>query len=179
VGTRLRGLGLDLSSEEVDALTTRVKELADHKKFVYDEDLLDLVAHVPEHRARLVRYQTVSGNQLMPTASVEIEVDGQRRSASAVGNGPLDAAMRATDAALGLDIELLELHTRAVTAGKDAMAEVVVRIRHGQSEATGQAASTDSIEASLRAYMSAVGSIRGDQPVTTDGARARTRAGAA
>jgi 2-isopropylmalate synthase len=134
---------------------------------------------VPEHRARLVRYQTLSGNQLMPTATVEIEVDGQRRSSSAVGNGPLDAAMRATDAALGLDIELLELHTRAVTAGKDAMAEVVVRIRHGQSEATGQAASTDSIEASLKAYLSAVASVRGDQVVAKEAPRAGARAGAA
>ena len=178
VGTRLRGLGLDLSAEEVEALTARVKELADHRKFVYDEDLLDLVAHVPEHRARLVRYQTLSGNQLMPTASVEIEVDGQRRSASAVGNGPLDAAMRAMDAALGLDVELLELHTRAVTAGKDAMAEVVVRIRHGQAEATGQAASTDSIEASLKAYLSAVGSVRGEHAVGKEQARG-ARAGAA
>ncbi|HEY7509183.1 MAG TPA: 2-isopropylmalate synthase [Vicinamibacteria bacterium] len=179
VGTRLRGLGLELTAEEVEALTTRVKELADHKKFVYDEDLLDLVAHVPEHRARLVRYQTLSGNQLMPTATVEIEVDGQRRSSSAVGNGPLDAAMRATDAALGMDIELLELHTRAVTAGKDAMAEVVVRIRHGQAEATGQAASTDSIEASLKAYLSAVASVRGEHAVSKEAPRAGARAGAA
>ncbi|HVR69924.1 MAG TPA: 2-isopropylmalate synthase [Vicinamibacteria bacterium] len=180
VGTRLRGLGLVLSDQEVEALTTRVKDLADGKKFVYDEDLLDLVAHVPEHRARLVRYQTLSGNQLMPTATVEIEVDGQRRSASAVGNGPLDAALRATDAALGLDVQLLELHTRAVTAGKDAMAEVVVRIRHGHAEATGQAASTDSIEASLKAYLSALGSVRGERAVAKDGPRAvRAGAGAA
>jgi 2-isopropylmalate synthase len=178
VGTRLRGLGLELSDGEVEALTTRVKELADGKKFVYDEDLLDLVAHVPEHRARLVRYQTLSGNQLMPTATVEIEVDGQRRSASAVGNGPLDAALRATDASLGLDVQLLELHTRAVTAGKDAMAEVVVRIRHGQAEATGQAASTDSIEASLKAYLSAVGSVRGEQAVAREAPRLGVRAGA-
>jgi 2-isopropylmalate synthase len=179
VGTRLRGLGLDLTAEEVEALTAQVKELADHKKFVYDEDLLDLVAHVPEHRARLVRYQTLSGNQLMPTATVEIEVDGQRRSASAVGNGPLDAAMRAMDAALGLDVELLELHTRAVTAGKDAIAEVVVRIRHGAAEATGQAASTDSIEASLKAYLSAVGSVRGEKVAAKEPAGRGARAGAA
>src|SRR6185503_16097093 len=85
--------------------------------------------------------------------------DGRRRSASAVGNGPLDAALKATDAALGLELELLELHTRAVTAGKDALAEVVVRVRRGEAEATGQAASTDSVEAALKAYMSAVGAI--------------------
>ena len=64
-----------------------------------------------------------------------------------MGNGPLDAALKAADAALGLELELLELHTRAVTAGKDALAEVIVRVRIGGREATGQAASTDSIEA--------------------------------
>jgi 2-isopropylmalate synthase len=167
VGVRVRGLGLEMAPEEIESLTVRVKDLADRKKFVYDEDLLDLVAHVPEHRARLVRYQTLSGNQVMPTATVEVEVDGERRSASAVGNGPLDAALRATDAALGMELELLELHTRAVTAGKDAVAEVVVRVRHGESESTGQAASTDSIEAALKAYLSAVGSARVRQSAAT------------
>jgi hypothetical protein len=59
------------------------------------------------------------------------------------------------------------------------MAEVVVRIRCGQSEATGQAASTDSIEASLKAYLSAVGSVHSDQPAASEAPRAGARAGAA
>ena len=79
---------------------------------------------------------------------------------SAVGNGPLDAALKAADAALGLDLELLEMHTRAVTAGKDALAEVVVRVRHQGVESTGHAASTDTLEATLKAYISAVSAAR-------------------
>jgi 2-isopropylmalate synthase len=110
-----------------------------------------------------VRYQSLSGNEILPTATVEVEVDGERRTASAVGNGPLDAALKATDAALGLDLELLEMHTRAVTAGKDALAEVIVRVRHDGVESTGQAASTDTLEATLKAYLSAVASARGAQ----------------
>ncbi len=160
VESRLVSLGLAVDRDQIETLTTRVKELADRKKFVYDEDLLALVAAAPERRTRLARYQVVSGNELLPTATVEIEVDGARRSASAVGNGPLDAALKATDAALGLEVELLELHTRAVTAGKDALAEVIVRVRHAGHESTGQAASTDSIEASLKAYLSAIGAAR-------------------
>jgi 2-isopropylmalate synthase len=109
---------------------------------------------------RLVRYQVVTGNELMPTATVELDLDGERRSASAVGNGPLDAALKAADTALGCQPELLEMQTRAVTAGKDAVAEVVVRVRHGENETSGQAASTDSIEATLKAYLSAVGAAR-------------------
>jgi 2-isopropylmalate synthase len=159
VESRLATLGVALSREEAEDLTARVKELADRKKFVYDEDLLALVSSAPEGRTRLLRHQILSGTDILPTATVEIEVDGERRSASAVGNGPLDAALKATDTALGLDLELLELHTRAVTAGKDALAEVVVRVRRGDVETTGQAASTDSVEAALKAYVSAVGSV--------------------
>jgi 2-isopropylmalate synthase len=160
VESRLAALGVSVSAEELDDLTTRVKTLADEKKFVYDEDLLQLVRHAPERRARLVRYQTVSGNEVMPTATVEVDFDGERRTASSVGNGPLDAALRAADLALGLEVTLLDLQTRALTAGTDALAEVVVRLRHGDVESTGQAASTDSIEAALRAYLSAVGAAR-------------------
>jgi 2-isopropylmalate synthase len=160
VEARLRSLGVEIAGEDLESLTARVKDLADRKKYLYDEDLLALVSCAPEHRVKLVRYQVVSGNEVLPTATVEVEMDGDRRSASAVGNGPLDAALKAADIALGGERTLLELHTRAVTAGKDALAEVVVRVRDGEAESTGQAASTDSIEASLKAYLSAVGAAR-------------------
>jgi 2-isopropylmalate synthase len=97
---------------------------------------------------------------VLPTATVEVDVDGEKRSASAVGNGPLDAALRAAGAALGVELALLDLQTRAVTSGTDALAEVTVRVRHEDQETVGQAASTDSIEASLKAYLSAVGAAR-------------------
>ena len=118
VESRLRALGLTLSRQEIAQVTVKVKALADRKKFVYDEDLLALVTDAPPRRMRLIRYQSLAGNNLMPTASVEVEVDGERRSSSAVGNGPLDAALKAMDAALGLELELIELSTRAVTGGR-------------------------------------------------------------
>ena len=160
VESRLKGLGVVLPPEQIEEVTARVKELADRQKFVYDDDLLALAEHSLQRRAHLVRYQVVSGNHVLPTATVEVEVDGERRSASAVGNGPLDAALRAADAALGLELTLLDLQTRAVTSGTDALAEVTVRVRHADQETVGQAASTDSIEASLKAYLSAVGAAR-------------------
>ena len=157
VDKRLRSLGVKVSVEKLEDVTTRVKELADRKKFVYDDDLLSLLDHHAERRPTLIRYQTLSGNDVIPTATVEVEAHGQRRTASAVGNGPLDAALKAIDLALGLSLELLDWHTRAVSSGKDALAEVTVRVRHRDQETVGQAASTDSIEASLKAYLSAIG----------------------
>jgi 2-isopropylmalate synthase len=170
VESRLRALGVRLPPEEVEAVTARVKQLADTQKFVYDDDLLALVGGAVSRRVRLVRYQALSGSHVLPTATVEVEVDGQQRSASAVGNGPLDAALKAADAALDLDIELLELTTRAVTGGKDAMAEVLVRVRHEGAESAGQGASTDTIEAALKAYLSAVATARAahEQPALAE-----------
>jgi len=159
VQSRLLALGFAPAPDELEKITAQVKELADRKKFVYDDDLLTLMKHPPAH-TRLARYQVLAGNQLLPTATVEIEIDGASRSASAVGNGPLDAALKATDAALGMEIELLEMQTRAVTGGKDALAEVIVRVSHEGHESSGQAASTDSIEAALKAYLSAIGAAR-------------------
>jgi 2-isopropylmalate synthase len=160
VESRLKSIGLRLEGEELERMTARVKDLADKQKFVYDDDLLAMAERAPNRRAQLVRYQVLAGNQIMPTATVEVEVEGQKRSASAVGKGPLDAALKAADVAIGLELQLLEMHTRAVSAGKDAMAEVIVRVRHDGHEGTGQAASTDTIEATLRAYLSAVAAAR-------------------
>jgi 2-isopropylmalate synthase len=160
VESRLRALGVRLSPEEVESVTARVKQLADAQKYVYDDDLLNLVGSRQARSVRLVRFQAFSGSQVLPTATVEVEVDGETRSASAVGNGPLDAALKAADAALDLHLELLELTTRAVTGGKDAMAEVLVRVRHEGAESSGQGASTDTIEAALKAYLSAVATAR-------------------
>ena len=57
-------------------VTRKVKELADRTKFVYDEDLLAIVEHAAEPRARLVRYQVLAGNQILPTATVEVRGRG-------------------------------------------------------------------------------------------------------
>ena len=160
VESRLRALGVRLSPEQVESVTAKVKQLADAQKYVYDDDLLAIVGGTQARSVRLVRFQAFSGSQVLPTATVEVEVDGERRSASAVGNGPLDAALKAADAALGLDLQLLELTTRAVTGGKDAMAEVLVRVKHDGAESSGQGASTDTIEAALKAYLSAVATAR-------------------
>jgi 2-isopropylmalate synthase len=160
VEARLKQLGVALRQDEVLEVTKKVKDLADRMKFVYDEDLLSIVEHSAEPRARLVRYQVVAGNNILPTATVEVEVEGHQRSASAVGNGPLDAALKAADTAIGLELKLLEMHTRAVTAGKDALAEVTVRVEHDGHESLGQAASPDTIEATLKAYISAVAAAR-------------------
>jgi len=162
VSVRLRHLGFRLKDSDVDDIFAKFKEIGDKKKFVYDEDLIALVEgrldDVPPTWT-LDYLGFSSGNHAIPTATVRL-----RRAAPAAivqeagtGDGPVHAAIRAIDRIVGLEGELLEYGLRAVSQGTDALGEVVVKVRFDRGEpVVGRASSTDVVEASARAYLSAV-----------------------
>ncbi len=107
----------------------------------------------------------------MATATVRLRSpDGKVRVHAAVGTGPVDAAYKAVDALLEVPAELLEFSVRSVTEGIDALGEVTVRVRalaerdtkNAQHEVAsapvfhGNAADTDIIVASAKAYIKAL-----------------------
>ena len=74
-----------------------------------------------------------------------------------VGDGPVDAALKAIDRLTDTKGKLIDYSLRAVSQGKDALGEVTVKVDFGDKElVTGKGASTDIIEASARAYLNAV-----------------------
>ncbi|MEI7731773.1 MAG: 2-isopropylmalate synthase [Verrucomicrobiota bacterium] len=163
VALRLRHLGLKLNDTEINALFLRFKEIGDKKKFVYDEDLAALVeghiTEVPETWA-LQYLHVTSGNKTVPTATVQLrkvgDSDSMEQDAS-IGDGPVDAALKAIDRLTKTSGKLMDYSLRAVSQGKDAVGEVTVKVDFGNNQVvTGKGASTDVIEASARAYLNAV-----------------------
>lgn len=165
VGVRLRHLGFKMSDADVSAIFARFKDIGDRKKFVYDDDLAALVeghlTEVPE--AWTLDYLNVtSGNQTVPTATVRLKhakgkADTESLEDAAIGDGPVDAALKAIDRITGVSGKLMEYSLRAVSQGKDALGEVTAKVDFGSGElVTGKGASTDIIEASARAYLNAV-----------------------
>ena len=74
-----------------------------------------------------------------------------------VGDGPVDAALKAIDRLTETRGSLKDYSIRAVSQGKDALGEVSVKVDFGEGElVTGKGASTDIIEASAKAYLNAV-----------------------
>jgi 2-isopropylmalate synthase len=102
---------------------------------------------------------------------VSLAVDGQDRSTDATGNGPVDALYSAVDQALqpalGWHPVLTQYEIKAVSAGEDAQGQVLVRCRRSSDEGpgalvvSGHGLSTNIIEASLEAYLSAVNKLHG------------------
>ncbi|MEO7032790.1 MAG: 2-isopropylmalate synthase [Polyangiaceae bacterium] len=174
-GVRLKELGHALEGEALEAAFQRFKSLADKKKRITDADLEALAA---SEVGRGVEYfaldavQVVCGSSGMPTATVRLRCpDGQLRTQSAVGTGPVHAAFTAVDEIVNAPSELLEYTINAVTEGIDALGHASVRVRavgssdnrlnaqHGSGGAPilhGHAADSDVIVASTKAYIGAL-----------------------
>ncbi len=77
-----------------------------------------------------------------------------------IGDGPVDAALKAIDRLTNRRGRLMDYALRAVSQGKDALGEVTVKVDFGEGKiVTGKGASTDVIEASARAYLNAVNRV--------------------
>jgi 2-isopropylmalate synthase len=164
VAARLKHLGFKMAEADVAAIFTRFKEIGDKKKFVYDDDLSALVegqiTEVP--KTWTLDYLSVtSGNRTVPTATVRLQkITGKKPECvqdAGIGDGPVDAALKAIDRLTRTKGRLIDYSLRAVSQGKDALGEVTVKVNFGDGQmVTGKGASTDVIEASARAYLNAV-----------------------
>ncbi len=167
---RLTQLGYELSEKDLDHIYQRFLELADRKKEVYDEDLRSLMGDEIQSTAQAVvleRLQVVVGTDSIPTASVRLKIANAPCEESATGDGPIDAIFKAIDRATGYSAEVVDYQVRSVTAGRQAMGEVFVRVRVQQQEVHGRGVSTDILEASARAYLQALNHLLHHQQVPT------------
>lgn len=166
VSSRLKHLGYKVSDDDLAAVFSRFKEVGDKKKFVYDDDLAALVeGHltvVPE-TWKLEYLHVTSGTATIPTATVRIsKLDSDKKSVQSfqdagVGDGPVDAALKAIDRLTKVRGKLLNYNIRAVSQGKDALGEVNIQADFGDGKLIpGRGAGTDIVEASARAYLNAV-----------------------
>lgn len=163
----LKDLGIKLDEEQVQQVYERFLELADRKKKVSGADLEALVADEVATAAgdfRLVRWSANIGTGGAATASAVIARDDKEISGDAEGNGPVDALMKAVDAALEIENELTYYHVEAVTPGEDAQGQVHIRIRHDGQSYSGHGLATDIVEASAKAYIAALSNVAQSHP---------------
>ncbi len=159
---RLEQLGFELNETELDKAFARFKDLADRKKEISDRDLEAIVEHevkdIPE-RFALEHIHISTGNQVVPTATIGLRFNGKLLEEAACGEGPLDAAFKAIDKATNIPVCLKSYQLSAVTGGKDAVGEVTVKVEYDDHIHIGRGISTDILEASARAYLSAVNKV--------------------
>ncbi len=158
---KLEALGFtDVTEDQLNRIFERVKRLADRKKEVFDDDIFVIaqeeILAIPFKTFELEYVHTVSGNKLLPTATVRLRRGEEIYQDSAIGDGPVDAAYKAIDRITQTPGKLVSYQLRAITQGKDAIGEVTVRVSFNGTVVTGKGSSVDVIEASVKAYINAV-----------------------
>ena len=157
---KLRDLGFDLADNQLNDVFVRFKALADRKKEVYDDDLIALMAdntaNTEDDRIQVRRLRVICGTEGPQEAELTLEIDGTEASIDATGDGPIDAAFNAIKMLFPHAARLQLYQVHAVTEGTDAQATVSVRMEEDGKIVTGQSADTDTVVASVKAYVSAL-----------------------
>jgi 2-isopropylmalate synthase len=159
---RLASLGFALKEDQVEKAFDRFKALADKKKEIFDEDLEAIVdeeiSKIPEE-VKLEHFYITSGDSVKPSATIKIKYKGKSSESSSGGDGPVDACYKAIDKIVKTGGKLLDYQIKSVTSGKDALGEVSVKIGSKGAVVSGRGASTDIIEASIKAYVNAINKL--------------------
>lgn len=165
VESRLQGYGFVLSPEQLTAVTSRVKKLAEDGKQVDDAELMALALDTQgkgaevEKPVKLEEFTAITGFQFTPTSTISLLVNGERRRTSETGVGPIDAALKAIRSAVSKRITLDEYRLEAITGGSDSLCQVTVRLADPEPSpvsALGRAVGADIVTTSVDAAIEAL-----------------------
>lgn len=158
----VKKLGYDLSEEDGARVFEAFLRIASKKESVGVKEMEVIVAtaalQVPP-TYRVESYVVNSGNIITATAHIKLWKEDQLLEGISTGDGPVDAAFLAIEQIVGHHYELDDFQIQAVTEGREAMGETIVKLRDNGKLYAGRGISTDIIGAGIRAYVSALNKI--------------------
>ncbi|MCD6312076.1 MAG: 2-isopropylmalate synthase [Elusimicrobia bacterium] len=157
---KLKELGFQVEKDKLNKIFADFKKLADKKKKIYDEDIIALIEKDMGRREgfELKNFEvhtTPAGSK----GRVTLKKSGKVFKGEASGDGPVDSVLKAVEAVSGRKSKLTDYSVKSITVGKDAQGEVRLRAAFGKKVFAGVSSSTDIIEASILAYISAVNKL--------------------
>ena len=159
--SHISSIGYEVSEDDLERIFTQFKDISRSKKVV-GRDIEALIAETAGQAPptyQLNNYVINSGSAIAATAYVEFVKDGAVSVSLSAGDGPIDAAFKAAEQIIGTHYELEEFQIHAVTGGREATGDALIKLRHGGKLYSGRGVSTDIVGASIRAYLSAVNKI--------------------
>ncbi|QOR62323.1 2-isopropylmalate synthase [Sulfurovum sp. ST-21] len=159
---KLSKLGFTLEDEALNRAFERFKILADRKKEICDDDIRALVTNEMTKAAQvfeIVSLQLMDCSEGVPSAAVKIRKGEDETMDASIGGGTIDAVFKAIDRITGYTGRLDEYKVKSVSEGKDALANVTVKVSFNNEPAViGHGLHIDTMLASARAYIGALNS---------------------
>jgi hypothetical protein len=128
----------------------------------------------PDAHLAIERWSVTSGSERQSRANLALTGGGRTWRAHAVGDGAIDALMRAVDdalsPALGAGVELVTYGVHATGPGHETAGEVTVSIRWRDAQADapvypGRAVHDNVLDASVHAYLDAINALLADNEI--------------
>ena len=155
-------LGYDLNAEDQQKIWKSFCQTAEKKEHITLRELDAIIAaeamQVPP-AYHDIHYMISTGNQIGAVAHMKLMFHNQELEGTASGDGVIDAAFNSVEQATGRHFELDDFQIQAVTEGREAMGETVVRLRWEGKLYSGRGISTDIVGAGIMAYINAVNKI--------------------
>ena len=155
-------LGYELSAEDQAKVYDAFKAIAGKKEQVSIKELDAIVAsaamQVPSTYT-LDTYVITAGNTISATAHLRLKKRDAVVEGVCLGDGPIDAAFLAIEQIVGCHYELDDFQIQAVTEGRGAMGQTIVKLRSNGRLYSGRGISTDIVGAGIQAYLSALNKI--------------------
>ena len=162
VSLAIAKLEYDLSEEDIQKVYNAFIQIAEKKEKVGLKELDAIVAsfamQVPA-TYQLDTYVITSGNTISATAHIKLLKNGEPVEGVYIGDGSIDAAFQAIEKITGCHYELDDFQLQAVTEGREAMGQTIVKLRSGGKVYSGRGISTDIVGAGIQAYLSALNKI--------------------
>jgi 2-isopropylmalate synthase len=160
---RIKDLGLSVDAKTLETVFNEFKILADKTKKVSDRDIEALVmgfaASVPE-TWKLDHWAVNTGSALGASGTIRLQhKNGESRKVVSMGDGPIDSIFKAINKIVGKDPELELYEIGAITGGSASQGETMVRVSWNDRHYNGRGVSTDVVESSIKAYISALNAM--------------------
>ncbi|MCB4743807.1 MAG: 2-isopropylmalate synthase [Sulfurovum sp.] len=159
---KLKKLGFSLDDKALNTSFERFKILADQKKEIYDDDIRALVTNEMTKATQvyeIVSLQLMDCSKGVPSAAVCIVKEGKKIMDAGIGGGTIDAVFKTIDRITGYNGNLEGYSVKSVSEGKDALANVTVKVSFEDEPAIiGHGLHLDTMLASARAYIGALNS---------------------
>jgi len=164
VKKRLEDLNIDFPEELMEQLMANIKEIAFTGKEINNLELAAIAENTMwkgqlSDSVILKEFVVVTGKNVTPTATVTIEVNGEKRTRSAIGIGPVDAAYNAIFELFDKAYDVVGFRLEAITGGSDSLCEVTIMIRNTKENgkiSVGKSIGLDIVDTSADAIMEAI-----------------------
>lgn len=161
---RMEFLGYKLKEEQLQEVFVKFKELADKKKQLHDDDLVALI-----HDSTLtdvndvykLEYLHVSYMNSIATATIRLKTpNGILTEEAAIGSGSVEAIYNTIEKMVNMRLHLLDYKIRSLSQGRDALAEVYVKVSYEGMVGTGRGVDHDVLGASTKAFVDGINRLR-------------------